>query len=293
MGLTAEQAEHFLAKGYVVVRGCFSRAAAAEYTGTIWRRLGYAPDDPATWSEPTVHMPSHQKIDISRFAPAAWEAACELVGGAHRISTAKPYTWNDGFVVNLHEGADRPWEPASPAVPGWHKDGDFFRHFLDSPEQGLLTLVLWSDVITRGGPTYLAADSIGPVARFLAEHPEGVHPEDIPYDELIARCGEFVEATGEAGDVYLMHPYVLHAKSQNVLRTPRFITNPPLTLAEPMRFDGADLSLVERAALRGLGVDRYRFTPAGPREEVVPARIARQRAMKADEQRRMWTTDSR
>src|SRR6266496_13209 len=89
--LTADQVEHFLDKGYVVIRGCFSRAAAAEFTAHIWQRLGYDEHDPSTWTE--------------------------------------------------------------------------------------------------------------------------------------------------VGDVYLLHPFVLHARSQNMLRVPRFITNPPLTLAEPMRFD--------------------------------------------------------
>ncbi len=293
--LTPQQAEQFVERGYVVIRGCFSRAAAQEYTSTIWTRLGYSPDDPATWAEPSIHMPSHRFVDIRHFAPKAWGAVCDLVGGAHRV---RPYQWNDAFIVNLWEGAQQPWQPASAASPGWHKDGDFFRHFLDSPEQGLLTLVLWSDVRHQGGATFVAADSVGPVARFLAEHPEGAYPPKIAWTglepqpaifdwpQLAGQCGDFVEATGEVGDVYLLHPFILHAKAANVLRVPRYITNPPVHLVEPMRFDRADpdeFSLVERAVLRGLGVDRYQFTPRGPREELVPERVALQRQRKQAE----------
>lgn len=293
--LTTEQAEQFVERGFVAIRGCFTRQAAREYTSTIWTRLGYANDDPATWAEPSIHMPSHRSIDIRTFAPKAWGAVCDLLGGAERI---QPYEWNDAFIVNLWEGGDRPWQPASAASPGWHKDGDFFRHFLDSPEQGLLTLVLWSDVVHQGGATFVAADSVGPVARFLAEHPEGAYPPKnewtgvepepvfLPYSDLVAQCGDFVEATGEVGDVYLLHPFILHAKAQNVLRIPRYITNPPVNLIEPMRFDRADpdgFSLVERAVLRGLGVDRHSFTAAGPRERVVPERVAMQQTMKRAE----------
>ena len=107
-----------------------------------------------------------------------------------------------------------------------------------------------------------------------------------PKPDLIGRCGDFVEAIGEVGDVYLLHPFILHAKAQNVLRVPRYITNPPVNLVEPMRFDRpdpADFSLVERAVLRGLGVDRYSFTAQGPREQVVPERVAMQRTMKQAE----------
>jgi hypothetical protein len=298
--LTPDQVDQFLTRGHVVVRGCFTAEAAAEYTDTLWTRLGYNEQDPSTWARSSVHMPTHREIDVATFAPKAWRAVCELVGGEERISTEVPYRWNDAFIVNLWEGTDPPWvagesgpwEDAAPASPGWHKDGDFFRHFLDSPEQGLLTLVLWSDVHHQGGATFVAADSVGPVARFLAEHPEGVVPPDgdgvhFPYPELVGQCHDFVEATGQLGDVYLLHPFVLHAKSRNRLRRPRFITNPPLTLAEPMRFDRADPSPVERAVLRGLGVDSCEFSPAAPREEIVPERVRRQRAMKLDEDRRL------
>jgi hypothetical protein len=301
--LTPEQVEQFLTRGYVVVEGCFTAPAAAEYTGTLWTRLGYDEHDPSTWAQSSLHMPTHRQIDVETFAPKAWRAVCELVGGEERISTEVPYRWNDAFIVNLWEGTDppgtsappTPWEPASAASPGWHKDGDFFRHFLDSPEQGLLTLVLWSDVHHRGGATFVAADSVGPVARFLADHPEGIVPPGgvglgYPYPDLLSRCHDFVEATGKVGDVYLLHPYVLHAKSRNSLRRPRFITNPPLTLAEPMRFDRPDPSPVERAVLRALGVERYAFTPTAAREEIVPERVIRQRAMKLEEDRRLAAT---
>jgi len=288
--ISEEQAEHFLTKGYVVVHDCFTREAADEYLQTVWTRLGYDPADRSTWAEPSVHMPFHREVDIRRFAPKAWSAVCDLLGGEERI--ALPYNWTDGFIVNLWEGADEPWAPASAQASGWHKDGDFFRHFLDSPEQGLLTLVLWSDVRHQGGATFVAADSVGPVARYLAQHPEGVLPSEFPYADLVGQCTDFVEATGSFGDVFLIHPYVLHAKAQNVLRLPRIITNPPVTLAEPMRFDrpdAADFSLVERAVLRALGVDRYEFRPTMPREKVVPERIRRQELMKAAEQGRLHT----
>ncbi|HEY6737322.1 MAG TPA: hypothetical protein VI076_00585 [Actinopolymorphaceae bacterium] len=289
--LTEDQAESFLENGFVVIRECFTREAAAELTDSIFTRLGYDPQDCSTWAEPSIHMPSHRIFDVRDFAPKAWDAACDLLGGEERI--ALPYRWGDGFIVNLWEGADKPWIPPGPEAKGWHKDGDFFRHFLDSPEQGLLTLVLWSDVRHQGGATFVAADSVGPVARFLAERPEGVLPGEFDVPSLIGQCERFVEATGQVGDVYLLHPYVLHAKAQNRLRIPRYITNPPVHLKEPMNFDRedpADFSLVERAVLRGLGVERFPFRPTRERERVVPERVRRQERMKAEEAARLAAT---
>ena len=142
-----------------------------------------------------------------------------------------------------------------------HKDGGHFRHFLDSPEQGLLTLLLWSDMLPKSGGTFCALDSVGVVARFLADHPEGVHADSVqgtyPFRArlsvrsllrlprrclrselkwlgvcstgsgylipgLIRECQQLVELTGDQGDVVLMHPFVMHRVSGNPSGRARF-----------------------------------------------------------------------
>jgi hypothetical protein len=286
--LTDEQAEHFLERGFVTLKGAFDTAATRQWLDDAWIRFGYDRHDPGTWAEKRIHLSSRSKVDAGTFAPAAWRAAMDLAGGEDRV--AQPWQWGDGFIANLGVGDDRPWEPPSPKVGGWHKDGDFFRHFLDSPEQGLLTFVLWTDMVHQGGGTFVAADSVPVVARFLADHPEGVLPRDFDYAGLIGQCRDFVEMTGEAGDVVLLHPFTLHATSQNVLGLGRIITNPPLSLREPMNFDRPDpddFSLIEQAILRGLGVGRLAYAPAAPREDVVPDRIRKQRARAAEENARL------
>jgi hypothetical protein len=285
--LSEEQAAQFVERGYVVVKGCFGRDVADRAVQEMWSRLGYDPHDPTTWLDKRTHLPTLRHFDVRTFAPQAWAAVCDLVGGEERV--AGPYTWGDGFIANLGVRADEPWSAPSSASPGWHKDGDFFRHFLDSPEQGLLTFVLWTDVVERGGATLVACDSIGPVARCLFEHPQGVLPDEFDFSALAHECHDFVQATGEAGDVYLVHPYALHATAQNTLRLPRVITNPPLSLKEPMRFDRehwADHSLVEQSVLHHLATERLTFTPTSPRQRVVPERELRHEEMRRAEQAR-------
>ena len=153
------------------------------------------------------------------------------------------------------------WSGRSPVTPATSQ--------ADSHEQGLLTIVLWTDMHHQGGGTYIAADSVPVIARHLAEHPEGVLPTDFDFQALTRQCANFIELTGDAGDVVLMHPYMLHATSQNVMKHGRLITNPPIILREPMQFDRADpseLSPVERAVLHWLGVDRFDFQRTGERE---------------------------
>ena len=290
--LSDEQAEQFLTHGHVVIKNCFSREAARTLTDRTFPRLGYDPNDEATWEAKRIHMPVHDRFEVKDFAPKAWAAMGDLLGGEERIKT--PCTWGDGFIVNLGGPEDaETWQPPSAEVPGWHKDGDWFVHFLDSPEQGLLTIVVWSDIAPTGGGTFFACDSVPVVARFLAERFEGVRPGGFPFKEMVRECHDFIEATGEVGDVFLIHPYLLHASSQNALRVPRLITNPAVSLQEPMRFDRPDpseFSLVEQAVLRGLGVERLSFAPASPRERVTPEREIRQKKMLEEERARLAAT---
>jgi hypothetical protein len=65
----------------------------------------------------------------------------------------------------------------------------------------------------------------------------------------------------------------------------RIITNPPITLREPMQFDRPDgaYSPVERAVLAGLGVERYPFSPAAERRKIIPGRLVEQARLAAEE----------
>ena len=279
--LTPEQRQHFVEKGYVTVKGCLDPALARRWTDEAYTRLGYDPVDRSTWTKDIVWMDRHNIAPISTISPRGWAALCDVTGGEDRIdhhvmeieskhfTTINSTEWSDAFVVNFQRGAGKPWVKPSPAAGGWHKDGSFFRHFLDSREQGLLTIVYWSNVGPQGGGTFIAPDSIGVVARYLADHPEGIDP-GFDFGSLVGQCHEFVEVTGEIGDFIILHPYMLHASSNNVSKTVRFMTNPPVVLKEPMNFNRPnpdDFSLIELATLHGLGVERYDFRPTGQRDE--------------------------
>ena len=291
--ISDEQVQQFLTDGYVIIKNAFSREVAKKYTDLAWERLGYDPNDPSTWEESKIHMPSMNRFPVAEFAPRAWAAMCDLLGGADRINQERA-TWSDGFILNLSFQADQPYREPSPEAGGWHNDGDFFRHFLDSPEQGLLTIVIWSDILPRSGGTFVAADSVPLVARHLAAHPEGLRPgRDSPIStgsHLISECKDFRELTGEAGDVVILHPFILHASSQNPSGRPRFITNPTTILSEPMNFNREnpdEFSLVERSILNALGVERFDFQPTHPREDIVPERVRRQQQMLEAEKSRL------
>lgn len=286
--LTESDIDHFIEKGYVIVRDCFSDELASEWRAFAFKRLGYDPEDPATWEKPRIHLPSMNSRPIREIAPKAWGAICDLLGGEARIANTKP-TWGDGFIINFSLGGDTEWVPPEKLLTGWHKDGDFFRHFLDSPEQGLLTIIVWSDIQPKSGGTFIACDSIQHVAQHLYTHPEGLLPGE-GFGQLIGKCKNFVEITGKAGDVVLIHPFMLHSASQNPSGRARFITNPPVKLKEPMNFNRDnldDFSPIESAVLKGLGKERLDFIPTGQREKLVPERVKRQQKMMEEQKKRL------
>ncbi len=261
------------------------------------------PNDRSTWTRLRTNMPGHSTWDASTFAPRAWAAICELCGGEDRVDPDSK-VWRDSWIVNLgaaeHEG-----QPVPPQdLPEWHVDGDFFVHYLDSREQGLLVTPLFTDIVANGGATFICPEAIPKVARHLYEHPEGVSPRMTPrgqpdfkaekdlrwFCNLAKSCDNFVEATGSVGDVYLMHPLMLHAPSSNALRRVRIITNPPVSLKEAHCFDreDGDYSLVEQVTMRSLGRERLEgWKATGPREAVIPARVRIQEEMRLAELKRL------
>lgn len=107
--------------------------------------------------------------------------------------------------------------------------------------------------------------------------PRGQQPKQAGvnfYSEAVQQCHEFHEMTGNVGDVILMHPLMVHSASRNIRRTPRIITNPPVSLKGPFTFDRErteDYSLVELKTFQALGKERLRgWKMVGERGAVVP-----------------------
>lgn len=104
-----------------------------------------------------------------------------------------------------------------------------FTHFLDSGEQGLTVIVLFNDIVPRGGGTYIAPDGIKNVVRWYAcdnvryawlrelrmtprlyEHPEGANqiPQDPDGSRTICSiqlCSQFVEVCSTRHDIKRRH----------------------------------------------------------------------------------------
>ena len=136
--------------GFVHLKNTFTEEKAKKWMSDMWTRLGLSPETPH-WPIERCNMATHRSEDVKDFAPKLWDAMCDLLGGPDKICGGGS-SWGHGLIVNLGdvEGCTEWLEPTE--LDGWHVDGDFFTHFLDSPEQALLVVPMFTDVEKEQGP---------------------------------------------------------------------------------------------------------------------------------------------
>jgi len=243
--------EQFITRGYVVLREAFPPTVATAVREFFWRRLELNPADPSGWKKPVIHLQEDYKIPpfTQAFTDRLWAGYDDIVGeGRYHRHTALGW-WPIAF-----PGFDAlPWQAPK---GGWHIDGIQFHHHIDSKDQGLLPIFLFSDIAPGDGGTAIEPGSHLRTARILATtEPDGINVHELTKKVTEVPPASPLEMTGRAGDVVLLHPFMLHARSPNTGRSVRFICNPCVTLKENMnlkRSNGAEYSPVERAIVRAL-----------------------------------------
>jgi hypothetical protein len=151
------------------------------------------------------------------------------------------------------DGGDTGWHIDTSFPPETGGSGDYFdwRVNVTSRGRALLLLFLFSDVGEKDAPTRMRAGSHLDVARRL--QPGG----DAGFSLRELAANDFSEsrrrpealATGEAGTVYLCHPFLVHAAQRHRGTRPRFVAQPALPAGKPFVLDraGGRYSPVERA----------------------------------------------
>jgi hypothetical protein len=149
------------------------------------------------------------------------------------------------FVVRFPSQAD-------PGDLGWHIDlsypaetgdrggGDYSNWCVNvrSRDRALLMLFLFSDVGEEDAPTRIRVGSHYDIPPLLERF-----GEDGTCQLSLAETGAdrpIALATGEAGTVYLCHPFLIHAAQPHRGRRPRFMAQPPLVPAAPLSLERND-----------------------------------------------------
>src|SRR5690606_38039511 len=122
----------------------------------------------------------------------------------------------------------------------------------------LLMLFLLSDVAPDDAPTRIRAGSHLDIARMLAPAGDnGLSLRELAANGFSETAGRpEVLATGEAGTVYLCHPFLVHAAQPHRGTRPCFMAQPPLLPAAPivLKRDDGDYSPVEQAIRKALAL---------------------------------------
>ncbi|HET6154656.1 MAG TPA: phytanoyl-CoA dioxygenase family protein [Marmoricola sp.] len=229
----------FVRDGFVRIDAAFSRDLAEECVGLLWEQLDETRDDPTTWTSPVVRLGYQQAEPFARAANTQrLHAAYDALVGAGRWMPRR----------DLGTFAIRFPSERSPGDDGWHVDGSFPPMARDGPDdsfawrvnlasrgRALLMLFLFSDTTDEDAPTRLRVGSHHDVARILAPHgDDGLTMMEVSGHGADASSERRVEfALGAAGDVYLCHPFLVHAAQAHhgsAARGPRFLAQPPLPL---------------------------------------------------------------
>lgn len=249
--LSPDQVEAFIEHGFVKLEGAFPRRLADEARARLWRDTGCDPDDPGTWTKPVIRLGYYPDTPFIQAANtrALHLAFDRLVGPGRWIPRGDLGTFPVRFPAS---------EP--PDDTGWHVDpsfgpdtGDFlsWRVNVESKGRALLMLFLFSDVGPDDAPTRLRVGSHLDVARRLAPVGDaGLSLRELAANDFAESAHRpVVAATGEAGTVYLCHPFLVHAAQAHRGERPRFLAQPPLHPSAPLALDRADgaYSPVEQA----------------------------------------------
>jgi hypothetical protein len=253
--LTPEQLDAFARDGFVRVPGAVPREIARQCAEILWAQLGVDPDVPSSWPGPVVRAgTSGPPFDVAANTPVLLAAFDQLVGPGAWV----PRT-DCGLVVARFPSSEEPGDT------GWHVELSFHPEGMDWPGDGnwrtnvasrgraLLMLFLFTDVGPDDAPTRVRVGSHLDVPAVLA--PAGEYGLRDAGVESVTRSRTEALATGEAGDVYLCHPFLVHAAQPHHGMRPRLMAQPGLDSVVPFALAGRaeECHPVEAAILRGLG----------------------------------------
>ncbi|WP_406000823.1 phytanoyl-CoA dioxygenase family protein [Streptomyces sp. NBC_00829] len=220
--------ERFEADGFVKLEGAFPASVAQECAALLWAETGCDPDDPATWTRPVHWVWGMAQEPFARAVntPVLHDAFDRLVGRGQW----QPRLSLGSFPLRFPHKEE-------PDDAGWHIEGSYLpdgasTYYANhrSRDRALLMLFLFTEVGEADAPTRIRVGSHHDMPTLLAPYGEkGAAIMDLgPAIDAASAHREVVYATGRPGDVYLCHPFLVHAAQPHHGTRPRFMAQPPL-----------------------------------------------------------------
>ena len=253
--LSERQIELFISDGYVKVENAFSKELACECKAVIHDHLDLSNDQSNQWKEPVIRIP---ELKDKLFLKAANSPILTNIYSQLAGNNWYPLTSMGGFPIRFPS-------TKKPTDTGWHVDASFSKtnkdEFLDwriniySEGKALLMLFLFSDTFENDAPTKIWKGSHQTVAQILYQFEE----EGLTFMDLANRFDKpspdkIDFAIGQAGTVYLCHPFLIHAAQEHKGSSPRFMAQPSLISKRRFIIDDLVKFLcpIEKAIINGI-----------------------------------------
>jgi hypothetical protein len=221
--------ESFVSDGYIKVEQGAPREVADAARAVLWQRLGLTPEDASQWSVPVMWT-----SDMTGEGPFG-----ELARSPRLAAALDVICGTGGFRPRGALGNIPVRFPVSPPADdrGWHIDANTPQPdgswAVTGRPHTVLVLTLLSEVGVDDAPTRIRVGSHRDVARVLGVDPLNLEDMGRVVDQ--ASSGRpVVHATGQPGDVYVVHPFTAHAADEHRGRTPRFMAQAPVMLTTPL-----------------------------------------------------------
>jgi hypothetical protein len=221
--------EAFKTDGFVKIEQAAPRSTADAVREGLWLQLGLSPDRPEQWTAPV-----RWAADLTGAGPFG-----EVLRGPALAAALDAICGERGWVPRGSLGNIPVRFPVAPEADdrGWHIDAntplpDGSWTFTGRPHTVLL-LTLLSDIGPDDAPTRIRAGSHYDVAAVLGSEPVEMAEMGRLVDDASA-ARPVLYATGAPGDMYVVHPFTVHAADEHRGRMPRFMAQSPVMLTSPL-----------------------------------------------------------
>jgi Phytanoyl-CoA dioxygenase (PhyH) len=221
--------DRFVAEGFAKLEAAVPREVGDAARALVWQQIGLSPDDPSDWLQPVVWA-----ADLTGRGPFG-----ELMGSP-RLREALDAVAGPGGWVPRGALGNMPirFPRVAPANDrGWHIDASVARPdgswAVSGRPETMLLLVLLSDVGDDDAPTRIRVGSQRDALGVLGE--QVLDPFKAgPLLGAASADRPMAYATGQPGDMYLVHPLTVHAADEHRGTRPRFMAQMPVFLTAPV-----------------------------------------------------------
>jgi hypothetical protein len=218
----------FTEDGFLKLEQAVPPGVADACARLLWAETGLDPADPSTWTRPVHWVPGMAQEPFAQAvnAPVLLNAFDALIGPGRWM----PRREIGAFPLRFPHAEE-------PDDAGWHIEGSYapagettWWANVHSRGRVLLMLFLFSEVGEQDAPTRVRVGShldVPPVLLPYGE--EGASGFDLgPHVDAASAHRPVALATGRPGDVYLCHPFLVHAAQPHHGTRPRLMGQPAL-----------------------------------------------------------------